>query len=340
MGGARANVTNHSWNPRRKPSFTSEEGATLVGNIDEFTGDNTVHPGDRKVKALALPIEDAPITPRGDLANDWVSIQDFVSLVVQDGKQQDWSRAIEAAFATGKPTVYFPHGGRYSVSQPVSVPATVKRLYGMDNGLQQFGLADGKNVDYPNLSAALSISEDTDDPLTIEFLRASLEHSSSRPLVLQHARFTYRAKPGAGNVFVRDVVSPWWSFVPGQSVWARQWNVESHSEDFPCITADGTNIWSLGFKTEYESQKLRASGGSAVELYGSFIYPVVKGIPDDRPVFEIIDSKFAAQWALSIYGAGHFLQVRDVKNGVTRDTTIKDAKQLGPRRRFDFYSNE
>lgn len=332
--------TINSWNPHRKPSNASEQGATLVGDIDEFIGDKTIHPNGSEVTALALPIKDAPITPRGDFASDWVNVQDFARLVVVDGKQEDWTRAIEAAFATGKPTVYFPRGGRYSVSRPISVPATVKRLYGMDIRLEQLGLADSKDVDYPNLSTTLSVDDDTDDPLTIEFLATSLEHSSRRPIVLQHGRFIYRAKPGAGDVFIRDVVSPWWSFVRGQSVWARQWNVESHSVTFPCITADGTNIWSLGFKTEYESQKLRATGGSAVELYGSFIYPVVKGIPEDRPVFEIIDSKFAAQWALSVYSAGHFLQVRDVKNGVVRDTTVKNGKQLGPRRRFDFYSNQ
>ncbi|MEO1525283.1 MAG: hypothetical protein AAFX06_07595 [Planctomycetota bacterium] len=225
------------------------------------------------------------------------------------------------------------------MSRTVSVPASVKRLYGMDNGLQTFGLADRKNPDYPNQKATLSIDGETSDLLTIEFLTVSVEHRSRRPVDLRHARFIYRAQPGAGDVFLRDIVNPWASFAPGQNVWARQWNVESHSVDFPCITADRTTVWSLGFKTEYESQKLRAINGSSVELYGAFIYPVVKGIPKDRPVFEIMDSTFAAQWGLSIYTAGHFLQVRDIRDGVARETTIRDGKQLGPRFRFDFYSN-
>ena len=112
-----------------------------------------------------------------------------------------------------------------------------------------------------------------------------------------------------------------------------------HAAD-PCVIADGATLWSLGFKTEYESQKLRAINGSGVEILGAFIYPVVKNIPRDRPVFEIVDSRFTAQWGLSIYTAGHHLQVSDKQGNALRETTIKDGRQLGPRFRFDLYSNQ
>ncbi|MEM1295477.1 MAG: hypothetical protein AAGH89_08925, partial [Verrucomicrobiota bacterium] len=242
------------------------------------------------------------------------------------------------AFATGKPTIYFPRG-KYHVSRIVVVPPTVKRLYGMDNGISKGGLADKRNPGYETKVASLRVEGETDDPLLFDFFSVSMiEHASSRPVLLQHARFTYRGMPGAGNVFIRDCVSPWWSFSPGQKVWARQWNVESHAVG-PCILADGADVWSLGFKTEYGSQKLKAINGASVEIFGAFIYPVVKAIPKDRPVFEIIDSRFSAQWGLSIYTASHHLQVRDVRNGEARETVLRDGNQLGPRFRFDFYSN-
>ena len=338
--GKSINKTEVTWNPHRKPNTATTPGADLTGDIVEYISDSAIHPDGEQSnpRPLRLSIQDAPEIPIGDLETDWINVRDFDHLVTGEGKNADWSPAIEAAFATGKPTIYFPRGG-VPIQRTVSVPASVRRLYGMDNGIGDFGLADKRDPDYPGQAASLRIDGNTDNPLVIEYFSVPmLEHVSPRPLVLQHARYAYRSQPGAGDVFIRDVVSPWWSFSPGQKVWARQWNVESHS-DGPCVTADGATIWSLGFKTEYESQKLRAVNGAAVELLGAFIYPVVKNIPKDRPVFEIIDSQFSAQWGLSIYTAGHHLQVRDVSNGKSRETTIKDGRQLGPRFRFDLYSN-
>ncbi|MEO1525284.1 MAG: glycosyl hydrolase family 28-related protein [Planctomycetota bacterium] len=78
--------TIQSWNPHRKPNYLSENGAMLVGTIDEFVGDKPIHPDGDEVKALALPIKDPPITVRGDLENDWVNVQKFSHLVTGDGK--------------------------------------------------------------------------------------------------------------------------------------------------------------------------------------------------------------------------------------------------------------
>ncbi|MEM0926972.1 MAG: glycosyl hydrolase family 28-related protein, partial [Planctomycetota bacterium] len=259
--------TINTWNPNRQPNFTRQDAATLVGKIDEFIGDQQIGTSQRPSDAPTLTIKDPPSIPIGNLETDWQNVQEFAELVVQEGKHSDWSFAIEAAFATGKPTIYFPRGGNYTVSRPVSVPTSVRRLYGMDNGLRTLGQIRQKNLDYPNLQGNLIISDDTEEPLLIEFLSASIDHRSNRDVILQHAGFDYRATENAGNVFLRDAAGPWWSFAPGQRVWARQWNVESHEERFPCITTDATHLWSLGFKTEYQSQKLRATNGSKVEIY-------------------------------------------------------------------------
>lgn len=328
-----------TWNPHRKEKTKIEPAGEVTGNIEEYISDATIHPDNEEARSLGLEIRDAPEVPLGDKDLDWVNVRDFSNLVVGDGKKADWAAAIEAAFATGKPTVYFPRGP-YDVSRTVVVPPSVKRLYGMDNGISKGGLADKKNPGYETMTASLRVEGETNDPLLLDFFSVSmLEHASPRPILLQHARYAYRGLPGAGNVFIRDSVSPWWSFSPGQKVWARQWNVESHAEG-PCILADGADVWSLGFKTEYGSQKLRAINGASVEIFGAFIYPVVKAIPKDRPVFEIIDSRFAAQWGLSVYTASHNLQVRDIKNGEVRETILRNGRQLGPRFRFDFYSND
>ena len=329
-----------TWNPRQKNNaFATSPGQTVTGHIEEFVSDTPHSKGTSNGHSLALPIEEVPTVPIGDLKTDWVNVRDCERLVMANGNDSDWAPAIEAAFATGKPTIYFPRGG-YPVSRTVTVPPSVQRLYGMDNGIAKGGMADKHNPDYEAMPAALRFEGDTDAPLLVDFFSLSMiDHASKRPLILRHARFAYRAQPGAGNVFLWDALGPFWSFQPGQKVWARQWNVESHAEG-PCIHANGANVWALGFKTEYGSQKLRATNGAAVEILGSFIYPVVKDIPTDRPVFEIIDSRFSAQWGLSVYTASHHLQVRDVKNGTVRETVLKDGQQLGPRFRFDLYSND
>ena len=113
-----------------------------------------------------------------------------------------------------------------------------------------------------------------------------------------------------GKLFAEDVGGADWHFDHPQRVWVRQWNPESHAAG-PCIHSRGATIWALGFKTEYESQKLLAEAGAATEILGAFIYPLGK-IPADRPVFENRNSRIALVYGTSVYHSNHQLHIRDV----------------------------
>jgi len=98
-------------------------------------------------------------------------------------------------------------------------------------------------------------------------------------------------------------------------------------------------VWALGFKTEYESQKLLAKAGAATEILGAFIYPLGK-IPADRPIFESHDSRIALVYGTSVYHANHQLHILDVRGNESK-TVGNDALQwAGSRARMDLYTSD
>lgn len=310
-----------------KEGVTREELPAVTGDIEEFVGDQVIAPRGGSKKSLNLPIEDAPEVPRGEIGKDWVNVRDFAARKSGD----DWGPALQAAIDSGAKTVYLPQGG-YEIATPVRLHGKVERLFGMRSGLNRAkSLAKTDPIliyDTPEATKVVSIER-----LDV----AGLEHRSPGTLILRHTtpeRFT-NAK-GAGKLFLEDIMGADWHFDHPQQVWARQWNTESH-EAGPCIFSNGATIWSLGFKTEYQSSKLHAVGGAKTEILGGFIYPVNKGIPADRPVFLNRDSSMGVVYGLSFYQAGHDLQVRDEQAGDVLETRLKDVKQVYSRFRMDLY---
>ncbi len=118
----------------------------------------------------------------------------------------------------------------------------------------------------------------------------------------------------------------------------RQWNPESHAAG-PCIHSRGATIWVLGFKTEYESQKLLAESGAATEILGAFIYPLGK-IPADRPIFENRDSRIALVYGTSVYQSNHQLHIRDVRGSEEKRIGNDSLQWAGARARMDLYSSD
>lgn len=311
-----------------KEPFTWEDGPTVKGNIGEFVGDHVVSPRDAADKnSLNLPVEDAPEIPRGDIGRDWVNIRDFAD----KRAGSDWGPALQAAIDSGAKTVYLPQDG-YEIATPVRVHGKLARLFGMRSALRRAKSLDKSDpiliFDEPNASATVAVER-----LDID----GLEHRSPGTLILRHStpeRFT-NAK-GAGRLFLEDVMGADWHFDHPQQVWAWQWNPEAHGAG-PCVTSNGATVWALGFKTEYESSKLHAMNGAKTEILGGFIYPVNKGIPADRPIFLNRDSSMSLVYGLSLYVAGHDLQVRDEQGGDGKDVRLSATKQVGARFRMDLY---
>ena len=186
------------------------------------------------------------------------------------------------------------------------------------------------------------IFNDEDAKRTVSLDRLSiqsLQHASPGTLVLRSSSPEYYTTGSAGGrLFAEDIGGADWHFNHPQTVWVRQWNPESHAAG-PCIYSRGTTIWALGFKTEYESQKLLAEQGAATEILGAFIYPLGK-IPADRPIFENRDSRLSVVYGTSVYQANHQLHIRDV-HGTEAKLIGNDAlRWAGSRAKMELYSSD
>jgi hypothetical protein len=166
-----------------------------------------------------------------------------------------------------------------------------------------------------------------------------LQHASPATLVLRSSSpGRYSTAQAGGRLFAEDVGGADWHFDHPQHVWVRQWNPESHAAG-PCVHSRGATIWALGFKTEYESQKLLAEAGATTEILGSFIYPIGK-IPADRPIFENRDSRMALVYGTSVYQANHKLHIRDTRGREAREFGNDALKWAGSRARMDLFVSE
>lgn len=312
-------------------------------NIEEFAGDQLVCLRGEAKGSLKLPIEETPEVPWGDIHADWINVQQFAHLRSDDG---DWTKAIQAAIdstieSTTKPkaqsggeTIYFPRD-RYDVRGTIHLRGNVVRLLG--GGKRTLGRPEGFESDEPVMVY--------DDPrpekvVCIERLSvAGFRHASPGTLVLKHGVLTpYENAPGCGKLFMENTMSAGWHFNHPQQVWVRQWNPEAHGPG-PCITSHGATIWSLGFKTEYESSKLWAFDGAKTEILGAFIYPVRKGIPKDRPIFKNVDSQMAVIYGTSVYVANHDTHIIDIEDGNQMRADNSHLRWIGSRARMDLYTS-
>lgn len=316
----------------------------IDGDIDEFVGEHAVQVRGGGAGSLRLPVEEPPILPSADPVRDWAVLSDFAHLRGPDG---DWTPALQAAVDCGRPCLVIPQGS-YPCAGTVRISGRLRRLVGMHGQLVRPELPDkeaekerskaenARTASDPPPPALLEWAEgDPSAVLSIERLGlASLRHASPGTLIIRHGQpGSYANAPEAGRLFLENVMGHGWR-IERQRVWCRQWNPEAHGPG-PCIINQGGTVWSLGFKTEYESSKLWASGGASTEILGGFIYPVVKGIPDDRPVFRNQDSAFSAIYGMSIYTAGHKLQLLDLAKGRETRVTSDQMRWIGARGRMD-----
>ncbi len=313
--------------------------------VEEFVGDRIVSAHGDPAGGIKLPIEETPTLPWGDIETDWVSIDKFAAR--KDG--DDWAPALEAAFASGAKTIYFPHD--VTVGRTVTLKGPVQRLIGtcrteinwtrpireaMNKRIKAAGRhdLDQKAKEPP---AMIFAEPDAERIVIIERMNVvSLKHASPATLVFRHGGpGAYTNAAGCGKLFMEDLGANCFRFDHPQNVWVRQWNPEAHKAG-PCIVSKGATIWSLGFKTEYESSKLWAFDGAKTEIVGAFIYPIGK-IPKDRPIFKNVNSDLTVQYGTSVYRANHKVHIIDTQNGKTVNIGNDKLKWPGSRARMDLY---
>lgn len=316
---------------------------TIAGpDIDEYAGEAiTVGHGARKT-ALQLPIEETPEPPLPPV-DQWVNALSFAD----DQPRDDWSPVLQRAIDSGAKVLYLPAGTRFSLRSPIYVRGKVERIIGFGHELRWdpsvWKESPQRNQTDANLAPPpLLIFDEPNAERVVVLDRLGcvhVRHASPATLVLRSSSpDRYSTSVAGGKLFAEDIGGADWHFDHPQRVWVRQWNPESHAAG-PCIHSVGATIWCLGFKTEYESQKLLAEKGAATEILGSFIYPLGK-IPEDRPIFENRDSQIALVYGTSVYHANHRVHVRDVQGNNTKTIGNDALRWAGSRARMDLYISD
>lgn len=317
--------------------------STVAGpNLDEYIGDVSVTGFGAPRGALKLPIEEAP-EPQIPPVEQWVNVTRFAHSKAGD----DWGPALQAAIDSGARVIYLPRDTAFQFMTPVSLRGKVERLVGFGGALNWAPSTWKRQGELEQTDAAsapppLLVFEQPDAARVTVLDRLEcvhVRHASPATLVLRSSS-TKRYTTGAagGKLFIEDVGGADWHFDHPQRVWARQWNPESHAAG-PCIHSRGATIWALGFKTEYESQKLLAEAGAQTEILGGFIYPIGK-IPPQRPIFENRDSRIALIYGTSVYQSNHKVHVRDIKGKEEKLIGNELLKYAGSRGRMDLYVSD
>ncbi|MGQ9588772.1 MAG: glycosyl hydrolase family 28-related protein, partial [Planctomycetota bacterium] len=306
----------------------AEDGAREVTgpDVETFLSKPAVALFGDPAGALGLPVRETPELP-WDPVEEWVSPRRFGA---SPGDGAADAEAIQKAIDSGATTVYLPRG-EHRIDRTVSIRGKVRRLLGCKAVLVPAGPLRGE-------AKPLLSFEDGEAPVvSVEWIDTDfsggpywfLEHASKRALVLRRLGINFQAaeayrNSGTGDLYIEDVVGRWFRF-RGQSVWARQFNVEG---DGTHVLNDGGSVWILGLKTEGGGTLLETRNGGRTELLGSFSYTV--GRIDASPMFVVDEAEASIAFAEVCYTGRPFERiVRETRGGVTREILRGDLRWGG-----------
>lgn len=321
-----------------------KDGAQTVDGplVEEYHSGEAQHLFPSKLESLNLPIKETPELPWGDPAT-WVNVMKFnppKTSIPQHPKPNpgyDITEALQKAVDTGAATVYLPHGN-YLVRDTIHLPPTLRVLQGCGAMIH----SDLRAV-VLNHKPMLSIEGQTDQPLFIDRISAAgtweleldkqfhdvvgyaIEHTSPRPLVMQHSRWaSYHSKPGAGDAYFEDLCASPLILDAKQSVWVRQFN--SETGDKPKAVNNAANLWVLGFKAEGQATNFVTGPGTATEVLGGLIYPA-GGDPKKYPAF--INNGGRVSFVHTMFWANLTYMV-ETRDGVEKKLELKPGTRLMP----------
>jgi hypothetical protein len=271
-----------------------------IGTIGEYvSGPPVTLNGTAEPVSLDLPVEETPSFQDSKLAH-WAA---FVPNYYGDTK------GLQALFNGSASTVYFPFGAYLSFNETeVTVPDSVRRIVGFSS------VVNGSTAGTNGGGIRFVVNSNSTEPLIIEQFGygVKVEHHGTRPVVIKDGSFGYLSYPGAGNLFLEDVVTGPIAFHAGQSVWARQLDDEYTGTK---ITNAG-NLWVLGLKTEKSGVVINTTNGGQTELLGNLIYPS-QLMPTDATAFVSTGARTSYIYSESVYctSCGYSVQVMQTANG-------------------------
>ena len=292
--------------------FAPPAGATtpLTGVLRGERWQNTV-PGVRSRHCRAL-------RRLGTRCGAWRNVLPGVK---PNDQPRDITTALRDAMASGAATIYLPYG-RYTISDAIDIPPTVRRIVGMNASLT---VRPERNPDFARTSGMLRIDR-SGPPLTIERLafdmtdlgdQLAVEVTAARDVTLRDivTAGTSLLDRGAkgGRVFIEDVCCGALRIAGPNPVIARQLDTEGGDTR---ILNDGSPLTILGLKTEGDGIVLDNRDGARSLILGGLLY-VVRDADARVPAFRNTDaSLFAAFLEESFRAASRYtVYLQDPRTG-------------------------
>jgi len=302
--------------------------------VAEFTSSKpaSLFPG--AAKSLNLPVEEVPKVPLGP-PRTWANVKDFGA---KGNYKTDDTAAIQKAFDSGKPVVYFPYG-LYVVKQTIRVRGILSRVVGACYIVPR-GFKDGDRLDTkvkPNRVIPYSGPprrpvfrlEDGRAPVVVfeNFMAMygdaywAFDHASKRTWVLNSCYIgAYRNTVSGGKAFLTDFAHE--IHVEGpQKVWARNTNTETYCHTHN--TNKGGDLWVLGIKTEKDRTIFETTGGGRTEVFGGFFYKNRQRV-GQAPMLVSRDSSVSYNW--KAIGTPYSVQVSETRGGKTKELSVKQTR--------------
>lgn len=293
-------------------------------------------------KSLKLPYESVPEEFKVTCKDDIAFVDDFGAC--GDGNT-DSTEAIQKAFNSGKPAIYFGCG-HYFVNDSITVPSSVK--------LVDFMYCDfysGKNLENAKNKGLFVVNVDSDEHITFKnvftwekffgYFRF-IEHSAKRCVVMrdlhtQCAGMYFNTVEGSkvyfDNVACTNGGGDFCSVIPcelhGQKVWAKNLNPERGDV---AILNDHSDLYILGIKSEEfggrpQAVAIKTINGGNTEGYGLYSGIGIQGtalyINEESNVnlmFTVRASSIDKLWDIFM---------RETIGGVTKELKYSDALRIG-----------
>jgi hypothetical protein len=244
-----------------------------------------------EAKVLRLPIKPEPAHAWETDPTKWLCVDDFGA---KPGDNQDDTAAVQKAFdeaaAKGKTVVYFRGVGGgdpnwYNLKGEVKVHGSVRWVFGMS-----FARI---------LEGAFVIDDQSADAVKFMHLYSFggtafqlINRSQSKTLIVESSEGTIIGD-GGGDIFSTNTPSHVHLKKAGQKMWARGLDPEGTKDD-GLVRNDGGQLWVMGCKIEGKGKRYTTTKGGQTELYGCYEYTTESvEDKDERPMFEVIDSKFS-----------------------------------------------
>ena len=301
--------------------------------VEEFASSGCVSLFDGPKRSLNLPTEGIPTVKLAPM-RQWANVKDFGAA---GENRTDDTAAIQKAFDSGKPVVYFPFG-LYVVRDTLHVRGALRRVVGACYIVPR-GFRDHDRLDTsvkPNRIIAYSGPprrpvfrlEDGEAPVVVfENLMAmygdaywAFDHASRRTWVLNSCYIgAYRNTVTGGKAFLTDFSGEIHARGP-QKVWARNVNTETYCHTHN--TNRGGDLWVLGIKTEKDRTIFETTAGGRTEVYGGFFYKNRQRV-GQAPMLISTDSSVSYNW--KAIGVPYAVQVQETHNGETRTLGVADT---------------